>query len=306
MGANSRAVGQPREQALSPAGVLFALGAYAIWGLFPLYFKLLAMVPALEVLAHRVVWSVVFVSLLVSGLQRWSKIAPIFLNRRLLGTMLLSGLTISINWGIFIWAVAHDRVLESSLGYFISPLVSVLLGFIFVGERLSYRQLLAVGLVVAAVLNQIWQLGAFPWVAMGLAFSFGFYGLVRKLAPVDAISGQLVETMLLLVVALPYLTWLQASGTSVFAGGDIRLDGYLILAGLVTALPLILFAQAAKRLTLATVGLLQYIVPSSHFVLAVFIFSEPFSPAHGLSFALIWVALSIYLLKDRLVRSSEA
>ncbi len=303
--ADSSAGGQPEEQALSPAGIFFALGAYAIWGLFPLYFKLLTMVPALEVLAHRVIWSVVFVSLLVSLLRRWEQIVRIFLNRRLLGTMLFSGLAISLNWGIFIWAVAHDRVLESSLGYFISPLVSVVFGFIFLGERLRPWQLFAVGLATAGVLNQTLQLGTFPWVALGLAFSFGVYGLIRKLAPVDAISGQLVETMLLLVAALPYLAWLQATGSGVFGAGDVRLDSYLILAGLATAAPLILFAQAAKRLTLATVGLLQYIVPTSHFVLAVFIFGEPFSLAHGLSFVLIWVALSIYVLKGRPAHSSK-
>ncbi len=282
--------------------MFYALGAYAIWGLFPLYFKLVAEVPALEVLAHRVVWSVVFVSVLVSLLRRWGAIARIFHDRRLLGTLLLSGLAISLNWGIFIWAVAHDRVLESSLGYFICPLVSVFLGFIFLRERLRPWQVLAVILAIAGVSNQIWQLGAFPWVALGLAFSFGIYGLIRKLAPVDAIGGQLVETIILLAAALPYLVWLHVAGSGTFGAGDVVLDGYLVLAGLVTALPLILFAQATKRLLLATVGLLQYIVPTSHFLLAVFIFSEPFSMGTGLSFALIWLALAIYVIEGRGVR----
>ena len=250
----------------------------------------------MEMLANRVVWSLLFVTGLLTVIRGWPAVLAVFSNRRLVAILTLSAVVISVNWGVFIWAIANDRVLESSLGYFINPLVSVVLGVVVLSERLRPVQWAAVGLAAAGVAYQIVGLGVFPWVALTLAFSFGFYGLIRKMAAVDAFSGLFVETLILSPVALAYLAWLAVTGQAVFGRGEWQLDAWVAASGVITALPLILFVAGAKRIRLSTLGLLQYIVPTGHFVLAVFVYGEPFTSGTLVTFGCIWAALAIYSL----------
>lgn len=275
-------------------GAAAALVAFSIWGVFPLYFKSVSHIPPFEVLAHRIVWTVFFVGLIIVFTGNLSKVRAVLANKRLLATLLLSSLLVSTNWLVFIWAVAHDMVLESSLGYFINPLVNVALGMMFLKERLRLWQWIAVTLSVLAVGNLIGQHGSVPWVALTVAISFGFYGLVRKVAVVDAYTGIFVETLLIMPPVLAYLIFIGFEGTGAFNVSDVKLTGTLMMAGLMTATPLVLFALAAKRLRLSTVGFFQYIAPTGHFLLAVFLYNEPFTDAHKITFGVIWLALAIY------------
>ena len=285
---------QPENRSTARNGVVLATLAFLCWGLFPLYFKLVDAVPAVEILAHRVVWTVLLITVVLMVRRGWSAVWVVFANRRLLATLTLSAVVISVNWGVFIWAIAHDRVLEASLGYYINPLVSVVLGVAVLRERLRPLQWAAVGLAAAGVAYQIVGLGAFPWVALTLAFSFGFYGLIRKVAAVDAYSGLFVETLILSPLALAYLVWLAVMGEGAFGRGDWELDGLLALSGIVTALPLILFVAGARRIRLSTLGLLQYIVPTGQFTLAVFVFGEAFTSGIFVTFGFTWAALAVY------------
>lgn len=286
-----------------PLGVAFSLAAYALWGVFPVYFKAVAAVPALQVLAHRVVWSLLFLAVVIALAGRLGRVRAAFASPRLLRTLILSSVIIALNWGVFIWAVAAGRVLECSLGYFINPLVSVLLGVLVLGERLSRAQAIAVALAAAGVLYQVVAFGAVPWVALVLAVSFGSYGLIRKTAAIDPVSGLFVEAVLLTPPALGLLLWAAADGTGAFAAGSWQLDVLLALAGPVTALPLILFVAGARLIRLATVGLLQYVAPTGHLLLAVLVYAEPFTAATLAGFALIWAGLALYSI-DILRRSA--
>ncbi|MEF8833391.1 MAG: EamA family transporter RarD [Halofilum sp. (in: g-proteobacteria)] len=269
-------------------------GAFGLWGLFPLYFKAVSAVAATEVLAHRVVWSVVFVGLLLLLVRQCGTVGAILADRHRRSRLIASSLLISANWLIFIWAVAHERVLEASLGYFITPLVSVLLGRVVLGERLFRVQWLAVALAGVGVAWMLIGVGVIPWVALGLAATFGSYGLVRKLADVPAIPGLFVETLIVGPPALAWLLWLGFEGAGEFGARGPGFDILLIAAGLVTATPLILFAQATRRLRLASVGLFQYIVPTMQMLLAVFAFGEVFTPQHAITFGCIWTGLALY------------
>lgn len=279
-------------------GGLFALAAFGIWSAFPAFFKLVAEVPSTEVLAHRILWSMAFVALLLALRGAWGDIGRVLRNRRLLRQLCLSSLLVSVNWLVFIWAVANDRVLESSLGYFINPLINVLLGVLFLGERLRLLQWTAIALACAGVLYQIVGLGQLPWVALTVAVTFGCYGLVRKQTDVDAFSGLFVETLLLAPLAVGYLLFLESAGRGSFLHAGIGGDLLLVLAGVLTALPLLLFTAAATRLRLSTLGLLQYTVPSGHFLLAVLAFGETFTAAHAVTFGCIWSALLLYVLSN--------
>ena len=283
---------QNKDQSL--VGAFAALAAFSMWGFIPLYFKAVSHLPAFEILAHRIVWTVFFVGMLIIITGNLKNVHAVFANRKLLATLLLSSLLISLNWLVFIWAISHDMVLQSSLGYFINPLVNVALGLIFLKERLRLLQWVAVGLSVIGVGNLIIQHGTIPWVALTLAISFGLYGLVRKIAVVDAQTGLFVETTIILPPVLAYLIYIGIKGTGAFNPMDIQLTGLLMMAGLMTATPLVLFAIAAKRLLLSTVGFFQYIAPTGHFLLAVFLYNEPFTDAHKVTFVLIWMALAIY------------
>lgn len=275
-------------------GALYASLAFFIWMGFPIYFKTVAEVPATEVLAHRVCWSALFVIALLLLLRRRSGLQTIVREPRLVLWLGLSALLVSTNWLIFIWAVAHNHVLESSLGYFINPLLNVVLGVLLLRERLRRAQWIAIGIGALGVVNLIWQYGQVPWISLGLACSFGLYGLLRKRIPIDALTGLCVETVLIAPIALGYLIYLNAHGTGMFGTVRWQLDGLLMASGVLTALPLILFAAAARRLTLSTLGQLQYSVPTGHFLLAVFVFGEHFTRTHAVTFTCIWIALAVY------------
>lgn len=274
------------------AGSGYALCAFGLWGAFPLYFKAVAGIPALEVLAHRVVWSVVCVALLLCVLRQWPAVRQALAQRRTRWALGGSAVVIALNWLVFIWAIAHHRVLESSLGYYIAPLVSVLFGWLVLGERLRRLQWVAATLAAAGVGYMLLRLGTLPWVSLALAATFGAYGLIRKLVVVPAVPGLFVETLMLGPLALGYLLALGRGGAFGYAGLEPSL--LLAAAGLVTATPLILYAQAVRRLRMASVGLFQYITPTGHMLLAVFVFGEAFTPAHAVTFACIWLALALY------------
>lgn len=279
-------------------GVLAALTAFTIWGLAPLYFKAVGSVPPVQIVAHRVLWSALFLAVVLAlwpGVGGFRSIARLRSQPQLLRLLALTALLTGSNWLVFVWAIAAGRLVEASLGYFINPLVSVLLGRIFLGERLRALQKLAVALAAAGVLWRIVQVGSLPWIALFLALTFGFYGLLRKRAPIDAASGLFVETLITAPLALVYLGWLAAQGSLAFGHGAPT-DWLLPAAGVLTAVPLMLFAVGAQRLPLATVGFLQYIAPTLNFALAVLVFREPFDAGQLLGFALIWAALALYSL----------
>jgi chloramphenicol-sensitive protein RarD len=278
----------------STAGIAYALGAFGLWGLFPLYFKAVAVVPATEVLAHRIVWSALCVAALLCVLGRWATVGTLARQATVRQRLLVSALLIGANWLVFIWAVAHDRVLQASLGYFVTPLVSVVLGALVLGERLQARQWLAVALAGAGVAWMLAAVGVVPWVALTLAISFSSYGLTRKLADVPAIPGLFVETAILAPVAIAWLAWLAAQGQGHLGRFGLGFDLLLMAAGVVTATPLILFGQATRRLRLASVGLFQYLVPTTQMLLAVFAFGEAFTRNHAVTFGCIWAGLALY------------
>lgn len=283
---------QPAEAA---RGVVFALGAYGIWGLIVLFYRALAQVPAVELVAHRGIWSVVFVALLVVVRGSWPRLVEVFKSPPLLKKLALTSALVSVNWGVFVWAVANERVVEVSFGYYINPLVSVALGVVLLGETLNRAQRVAIAIAAVAVTIFGLASGVLPWLPLVLAFSFGFYGYFRKSIPVGPAVGLLVEVLILSVPALAYLAWLGAQGQSHWAATPAT-PLLLILSGPATAIPLILFAAGAQRLRLATVGMLQYVAPSIHLGLAVLMFGEPVSPVQIFTFAMIWVALGVYSL----------
>ncbi|MBU0640167.1 MAG: EamA family transporter RarD [Planctomycetes bacterium] len=285
---------QPADHGTARLGVVCGIAAYGLWGAFPIYFKAVKSVPALEVLAHRIVWSLAFLLLLVLARHRWANLVGAVRCRRTLLTLATTTLLIAGNWLVFIWAVAHDYVLEASLGYFINPLVSILLGFVFLRERLRPWQTFSVFLAVAGVAYLAIAAAGLPWIALCLAFSFGFYGLLRKTARVSSLEGLTVETGLLTPVAVAFMVYGAVSGQAAFAAGTTRITFLLLVSGVLTAIPLLLFTIAARRLRLATMGFLQYLAPTGHFLLAVAVYGEPFTRVHVLTFTFIWLALAIY------------
>jgi len=275
-------------------GVVYAALAYTLWGLFPLFFKHLASVGALEVVLHRFVWSLVFVVLVLAVLRRWAWLRAVFQTPRVVGTFALSATLLAGNWLVYIWAVNNDHVLDASLGYFILPLVNVGLGFVFLHERPRRVQWLAFAIACAGVLWLTVQGGRLPWVALALALSFGLYGLLRKLAPLGALEGLSLETMLLAPFAFAVLCWMTWHGQGVLARHDTTQLAWLVLAGPVTAIPLLLFAAGARRIPLSMMGILQYIAPSILVLLGVWLYGEPFAGPRVLGFVLIWTALALY------------
>ncbi len=277
-----------------PIGVVYAATAYTLWGLFPLFFKHIAQVNALEVVMHRTVWSLAFVLLVLAGLKRWAWLGAVLRTPRVVATFALSAALLASNWLVYVWAVNNDHVLDASLGYFILPLVNVGLGYVFLHERPRAWQWLAFGVACAGVLWLTVQTGRLPWVALTLAVTFGFYGLLRKLAPLGALEGLTLETLLLSPLAVGVLGWFTAQGQGVLAGHHPQALGWLIASGPVTALPLLLFAAGARRVPLSTMGILQYIAPSILVLLGVWLYGEPFAGPRALGFVLIWTALAIY------------
>ncbi|MES2355061.1 MAG: EamA family transporter RarD [Pseudomonadota bacterium] len=278
------------------SGVLYAAGAFFIWGAVPIYFKALRSVSPFEVISHRVVWSVLFLLLLLRATTGFTDLRTILREPRLLARLTLTSALIACNWLVFVWAVNADRVLDTSLGYYITPLMNVLFGFLFLKERLRPAQQIAVVLVIVGVANQIWQLGLLPWVSLVLAVTFGCYGLLRKQTQVDAVNGLLVEILVATPFAVAYLVYSWHNGTAQFRHQSFFIDTLLVLAGVITAIPLLMFAAGAKRLRLATLGFLQYLAPSMTFLLAVFVYGEPFGHAQAITFVFIWSGLIVYSL----------
>jgi len=277
----------------SRTGVAAAVAAFLMWGLFPLYWKLLAAVPALEVVAHRTAWGLVSVAAWVTLRGRWADARAIASRPVTILRLAGSAVLIGLNWLLYVWAVIHDHVVEASLGYFVNPLVNVLLGVLVLRERLSRAQRIAVALAAAGVAVLTLGYGRLPWIALALAVSFGLYGLARKTVGADAVIGLLWETALLTPLAAGFLVALELRGSGAFGRADLGTSALLALAGAVTAVPLVLFALGARALPLSTVGLLQYLSPSLQFLLAVLVFREPFTSAHAATFACIWAALAV-------------
>ena len=289
-----------------PSGPITAALAYILWGLFPLYIKQIAEVPALQIVLHRSRWSLVFMAGLLAFLRRFAWLPPVLRQPRTLALFGLSTLLLAGNWLLYVWAVNTDRLLDASLGYFINPLVNVVLGYAVLHERPRPLQWAAVALAAAGVLWLAVGAGHLPWIAVVLALSFGLYGLLRKTATLGAVEGLALETLLLAPLAGAGLVWLGLQGQGVFGQGNWRLDGLLLLAGPFTAIPLLLFASGARRVSMATLGLLQYLGPSIQFVLGVFVYHEPFSFGRGIGFAMIWAALALYSAESwRVLRRSR-
>ena len=276
------------------SGVISGASAFLIWGISPLYWKTLTAVPALEIVAHRVVWSFLILMPLILFRKRWKEFLSVLANPRSMAILVLTSLLVSCNWLIYIWAINHGFLLQASLGYYINPLVNVLLGTLFLRERLRRLQVFAVLLATAGVVYLTMVYGRFPWIACVLALTFGLYGLVRKVIAVGSLVGLTIETFLLAAPALGFLIYLNMNGSAAFFKVSLQLD--LLLAGtsVVTALPLLLFAMSARRVRLTTLGFLQYIAPSCMFVMAVFLFREAFRTEQLISFVLIWTALAVY------------
>jgi chloramphenicol-sensitive protein RarD len=274
--------------------MLYAVGAYVAWGFLPIYWKALHSLPALEILAHRVAWGALVAIVLVTYRLRWSWLSAVLGSRRTLLTFVASALLLSFNWFVYIWAVNAGYVIETSLGYFINPLVNVLLGVLFLRERLRGGQALAIAIAAGGVLYLTFQYGALPWIALALASSFGLYGLLRKTASVGSLEGFTLETLLLFVPAVGYLIFREAQGGAAFGHAGAGTELLLVGAGVMTAIPLLLFGAGARRLTLTSLGILQYIAPTLQFLLGVLVYGESLTLQRLIGFVLIWLALAVY------------
>jgi chloramphenicol-sensitive protein RarD len=284
----------PSTAAASGRGVCAAAGAFVIWGLFPLYLFGLTSVSALQITAHRVVWSLVFILVWMGARSELKHIRDAATRPGVLIRLVASAILVSINWLAFVWGVNHDRVVEVSLGYFINPLVNVLLGIFVLSERLNRTQWVAVALAAFGVTWLTWEAGHLPWIALTLAASFGLYGLIRKTANVEALPGLAIEMVVLAPLAALYLLWCELNGIGSFGHSSSLIDWLLILSGIVTAVPLYLFAFGARRIPYSMVGVLQYIGPSLQLACGVLVFGEPFDLARASGFAFIWAALLVY------------
>ena len=277
-----------RSQSLDKQiGGLYALLTYGSWGLLPIYWKLIYTASALEILAHRILWSMVFVFGLLAVQKRLNEIIELFKSSKNLWLLLFTAFLLGCNWFVYIYAVNTDQVIEASLGYYINPLLNVLMGFIFLRERLNYLQCIALGLATLGVLNFLWDFGSLPWIALTLSFTFSIYGLLRKVITVKPLVGLLIETVLFAPLATFMISFWMIDGSGSF-GKQWQRDFLLIGAGVVTSLPLLWFVNAAKLLRYTTMGFFQYLAPSLNLILGIFIYNEPFTQAHIITFSLIW------------------
>jgi chloramphenicol-sensitive protein RarD len=275
-------------------GFFFAMSAYVFWGVQPIFMKLVAHIPAAEVVAHRIVWSLPIAGVVIWALGRTADLKAALRSPRTLLMAAVTALLITVNWGIYVWAIAVDRAVETALGYYINPLVSVVMGALLLGEKLTVPQMVAVGLAFAAVVVLTVDAGGLPWVSLGLALTFAVYGFLRKTLPIGPSQGFFLEILILCLPALGYIAWLGVNGDSHFVAalpGDMIL---LLLCGPVTATPLLLYAFGAKLLRYSTIGIMQYIGPSIVLLIAVFVFGEPFGGVKAIAFGLIWTALALY------------
>ncbi|KEZ78565.1 EamA family transporter RarD [Salinisphaera hydrothermalis] len=278
-------------------GLIAALGAFLTWGALPLYFHLIdRAVSPWEILAHRILWTAALLGIVVVLWRRTDRLWRVFRAPRLLGTLGLTAALVATNWGTFIWAVVNDHVIEASLGYYINPLLNVALGFVFLGERLRRLQWIAVAIAATGVVFSVVAYGQVPWIGLILAGCFGFYGLIRKRLDVDSVTGLLVETLLLSPIALAWLIRLYATGGAAFGIAGPQTDALLIGAGVLTIVPFTLFAAGARRLRLGTIGIIQYLTPTLHFLTGVLVLHEPLTTADEVTFACIWLALAIYTI----------
>ena len=287
-------------------GVLSGIAAYLIWGFFPIYLKALLVVPALQIMLHRVVWAFVFVTLIVILRKRWHGIIISLRNPRVLLVYTLTAILLSVNWLVYIYGINSGQVVETSLGYFINPLLSVALGVIILHERLRPMQWLPVGLAGLGVLYLTLQYGALPWIALVLAVSFGLYGLIKKIAPLGTVDSVFVETGIIFFPALFFIFFYESQGAGAFGHQGWQISILLVFSGVVTAFPLLLFGQAARSIPLSLLGILQYIAPTVQFLLGIFLYQEPFSLTRLVGFAIIWLALLIFSLEGFLNHRKQA
>lgn len=287
-------------------GIWSAVGAYTLWGGFPVYFKWLAQVPAVELIGHRIVWSCLMLCTVIVVSGQWSAFREQALKLTVIRAYLLAALLISINWLVYVWAVLQGFIIDASLGYFINPLISVLMGVVVLRERLRPWQWVSVSLAILGVGYLTYAHGSLPWIALALAFSFAFYGLIKKKSPLGALHGLTLETGILLLPAVGYLLVLNQDGTGAFLRAGMLIDLLLVGCGAVTAIPLLLFAAAAQRIPLALLGVLQYIAPTLQFLVAVLIYREPFTADKLIGFAFIWVGLMIFAVEGILAHRAQA
>ena len=278
-------------------GILSGIAAYLIWGFFPIYLKSLLVVPALQIMLHRVVWAFVFVLFLVLIRKRWHRISSSLHNPRVILTYTLTAILLGVNWLVYVYGINTGQVVETSLGYFINPILSVALGVIVLRERLRPLQWLPVGLAGIGVLYLTLQYGSPPWIALTLAFSFGMYGLIKKIAPLSSMDSLFVETGILFLPALAILLLSEGTGSGAFGHQGWQINLLLVFSGVVTALPLLLFGQAARLIPLSLLGILQYIAPTVQFLLGIFLYQEAFTSTRLVGFAIIWLALLIFSLE---------
>jgi chloramphenicol-sensitive protein RarD len=279
-------------------GILSGIGAYALWGFFPIYWKFLHDVPALQVIGHRIGWSFVLLLAYIVARGQWRAFRASAMSWRTIGIYSIAAVLLSFNWLIYVWGVNAGFIVETSLGYFINPLLSVLLGVIFLRERLRPMQWIPVGIAAIGVGYLTFVYGRLPWIALSLAFTFGFYGFVKKLSPLGSLHGLTLETGIVFPVAVIYLVFVGFSGSGAFLHDGPLVDVLLVGAGLVTTIPLLMFASAAKQIPLTIVGLLQYIAPTLQFLIGVFLYKEPFDQAHFIGFAIVWAALIVFAIES--------
>jgi chloramphenicol-sensitive protein RarD len=289
-------VSDPQSASHNRGGLVYGLLAYGLWGLVPLYFKALGSVPPIQILAHRIVGSVVFLAVILTIRRRWPDLLRCLRSPKLLAMLAVSSVLIAVNWYVYIYGVSNNKVMQTSQGYYIVPFINVLLGVLIFRERLRLWQWAAVGLAGVGVLIPVLSLGEFPWIALGVATSFGLYGLVRKVAVVDSLIGLSIETLFLTPVAVTALGYWRHDGSLMFASGDSVTDGLLMSAGVVTAIPLLCFGLAARRLRMSTLAFLQYLAPSLQFLQAALFLDERFTPIKAVSFGFIWTALAVFSL----------
>lgn len=284
---------------MEKTGLLLAFGAYFIWGVFPIYWKWLKEVEALELLAHRIIWSFVFLALFLLVARKRREFLLNLRNQKVIRTYFVAAMLIGLNWLVYVWAVNSGFIVETSLGYFINPLISVSLGVLFLRERLRPLQWLPVGLAALGVAYLTFVYGRLPWIALTLAFSFGLYGLVKKVAPLSSVYGLTLETGILFLPAVLYLGTQEIIGQAVFLHTSLATNLLLVGAGIVTTIPLLMFAAAAHRIPLTMIGLMQYLAPTLQFLLGVLVYKEPFSAAQAIGFGIVWAALVLFWVENR-------
>jgi chloramphenicol-sensitive protein RarD len=284
-------------------GIWYGVGAYALWGFFPIYWKFLHQVSALQVIGHRIGWSFILLAVYIVVTKQWQDFRSVAFQPKTIGIYSIAAVLLSINWLIYVWGVNSGFIVETSLGYFINPLLSVLLGVVFLRERLRPMQWIPVGLAALGVIYLTFVYGRLPWIALSLAFSFGFYGFVKKLSPLGSLYGLTLETGIVFPIALIYLVIVGVNGSGAFLQNGTAIDALLIGAGVVTTIPLLMFASAAKQIPLTIVGLLQYIAPTLQFLIGVFIYKETFDFSHFIGFAIVWAALIIFAVESYLNRT---